>query len=56
LLNAIQRGNDVEWIDEYPRVIQSLSLEEVNAAVKKFLDPNRMVLVQAGTLSSVEKK
>jgi zinc protease len=56
LLNAIQRGNDVEWIDEYPRVIQSLSLEEVNAAGKKFLDPNRMVLVQAGTLSSVEKK
>ena len=56
LLNAIQRGYGPEWIDEYPRRIQALSLEEVNAAIKKFLAPDKMVLVQAGTLTNDAKK
>ena len=54
LLNALQRGYGPEWVDEYPRRLQALTLEEVNSAIKKFVDPAKMVTVMAGTLP--EKK
>ena len=50
LLNALQRGYGPEWLDEYPRRLQALTLAEVNSAAKKMIDPDRMVTVQAGTL------
>ncbi|MSU49093.1 MAG: insulinase family protein [Opitutus sp.] len=50
LLNAVQRGYGPEWADEFPRRVQALSLEEVNASIKKFIDPEKMVTVLAGTL------
>jgi zinc protease len=50
LLNALQRGYGPEWVDEFPRRLQALTLEEVNAAIKKFVHPDRMVVVMAGSL------
>lgn len=50
LLAAVQRGYDVTWLDEYPQAIAALTVEQVNAAIKKHLDPNKMVLVKAGTV------
>jgi zinc protease len=50
LLNALQRGYGPEWVDEFPGRIQALTLAEVNAAIKKFIDPTKMVTVLAGTL------
>ena len=54
LLNALQRGLGPEWVDEYPRRLQALTLEQVNGAAKKYLNPDKMVTVLAGTLP--EKK
>ena len=39
-----------EWVDEYPRRLQALTLEQVNATIKKYLNPDKMVTVLAGTL------
>ena len=50
MLNALQRGYGPEWLDEYPRRLQALTLEDVNASIKTLLDPDKMVSVQAGTL------
>ena len=50
LLTALQRGRGPEWIDEYPRQLQALTLDDVNAAIRRHLDPDRMVMVSAGTL------
>jgi zinc protease len=50
LLAALQRGRGPEWIDEYPRQLKALTLEDVNAAIRRHLDPDRMVTVAAGTL------
>ena len=50
LLNALQRGYGVESVDEFPRRVQALGLDEVNASIKKFIDPEKMVTVLAGTL------
>jgi zinc protease len=48
LLNAIHRGYDVTWLDEYPKRIAALSLQEVNGAIKKHLHPDKMALIKAG--------
>jgi zinc protease len=48
LLNAIHRGYDVTWLDEYPKRIAALSLQEVNGAIKKHLHPDKMTLIKAG--------
>lgn len=50
LLAAVHRGYDVNWLDRYPQVIESLTLDQVNGAVKKHLKPDDMVLIEAGTI------
>ena len=50
LLQAVQRGYDVSWLDEYPDAINALTISQVNAAIKKHVDPSRLVLVEAGTV------
>ncbi|MDP3069485.1 MAG: pitrilysin family protein [Opitutaceae bacterium] len=54
LLNALRRGYGPEWIDDYPRQLQALTLAEVNAAIRQRLDPDKMVTVLAGTLPAAK--
>ncbi len=56
LLEAIHRGYDVNWIDQYPERVAALTLEEVNGAIKKHLQPGKMTLIKAGTLEAGDKK
>jgi zinc protease len=49
LLAAKHRGLDASWLDEYPRRVNALSLDQVNGAIKKHLDPEKMVLIKAGS-------
>lgn len=51
LLNAIHRGYDVTWLDEYPKRVEALTTAEVNSAIKKYLKPESMYLVKAGSVS-----
>jgi zinc protease len=50
LLNALQRGYGPEWVDEFPRRVEALSLPTVNATIQRFLQPDRMITVLAGSL------
>ena len=50
LLAAVHRGYDVSWLDEYPNKINSLTTEQVNAAIKKYLKPENMILIKAGNV------
>ena len=50
LLRAVQRGLPLSWLDDYPKVINALTTAQVNTAIKKHLDPGKMVTVLAGTL------
>ena len=49
LLNAVNRGYDQTWLDEFPVKVNALSSEQVNGAIKKYLKPESMVMVKAGT-------
>ena len=53
LLTAIHRGYDVTWLDELPKVINSLTLDQVNGAIKKHVKPDDMFLIKAGTVTDV---
>ncbi len=50
LLIAVNRGLDVTWLDEYPKKIASLTTGEVNAAIKKYVKPETMFIIKAGTI------
>jgi zinc protease len=47
---AVLRGYPVSWLDDYPRAIEALTLDEVNHAIKKHIEPQKMVFVKAGTV------
>jgi zinc protease len=50
ILRTVQRGKALSWLDEYPKAINALTLEQVNGAIRKYLNPDKMVLIEAGTL------
>jgi zinc protease len=50
LLSAVQRDKPLSWLDDYPKAVDALTLEQVNAAIRRYLQPDAMVLIEAGTL------
>lgn len=56
ILNALQRGYDLSWLDEYPAALNALTLDQVNAAIKEHLNPDRMVIIKAGTVTDMAAK
>ena len=53
LLIALHRGYDQAWLDQYPQVIEALTLTEVNNVMKKYLNPEEMFISKAGTIPGV---
>jgi len=49
LVNA-EEDRPVDYLDEYPSIINKLSLQEVDDAIKKYLNLNSVVTVSAGTI------
>ena len=54
ILSTLNRDLELSFIDQYPARIGSLTKEQVNAAIKKHLDPEKMVMVKAGTVPGVK--
>jgi Predicted Zn-dependent peptidases len=50
ILQMLNAGMPLSFVDEYPHRVAALTLEDVNGAIKRHLDPAKMVLVQAGTV------
>jgi zinc protease len=50
ILNTIRRGLPLSWIDDYPKKVASLTLEQVNGAIRHHLDPAKLVIARAGTI------
>lgn len=44
----------VEYIDRYPQVVQSVSVEEVNAAIRKYFRPDQLTVVIAGDFEAAK--
>jgi len=50
ILTVLNSGMPLEFVDAYPKRIDALTLDQVNGAIKRHIDPDRMVLVEAGTV------
>jgi zinc protease len=50
LLNSVNRGMGPTWLDQYPQRVNALTVEQVNSAIKKHLNPDEMLTVKAGTV------
>ncbi|MGB6355555.1 MAG: pitrilysin family protein [Steroidobacteraceae bacterium] len=52
LLTDLQRGYGVSRVADYPGAVKALTLEEVNSAIRKHLNPGDMVTVEAGSVAA----
>jgi zinc protease len=51
ILETLERGKPLSWLDDYTKAIDSLTADEVDGAMKRHLDPERAVLVEAGSFA-----
>jgi zinc protease len=51
ILQMLNAGMPLNFVDEYPKKVAALTLEDVNGAIRRHLDPSKMVVVQAGTVA-----
>jgi zinc protease len=56
LLLTVNRGLPLTWLDSYPQEIGALTPAQVNAAIKKHLNPEKMVIIKAGTVTGAVAK
>ncbi len=50
ILRTVQRGLPLTSIDTYAERVDALTLAEVNGVIRKYLNPENMIQVRAGTL------
>ena len=55
ILNTMNRELPLSFIDEFGSKVNAMTLAQVNGSIKKHLDPEKMVLVKAGTVPGVTK-
>jgi zinc protease len=50
LLRTVQRGLPLEWVDQYPKNVDALTLDQVNRAIRRYVDPAKLVVIRAGSV------
>jgi zinc protease len=55
LLATVNRGLPLSWLDTYPAEIGALTPAQINGAIKKHLNPEKMVIIKAGTVPGASK-
>ncbi|MCB0281232.1 MAG: insulinase family protein [Calditrichae bacterium] len=50
ILDFIQNGFDISYLDQYPKDLNKLTHSQVNNIIKKYIDPDAVVTVVAGSV------
>jgi len=50
ILSNSERGRAIDYLDVFTELINEITLDEVNDAIKKYIDKDRLVFVAAGSL------
>jgi len=50
ILTNAERGRLNDYLDMYPELIEAINLDQVNNAIKKYVDKDKLVFVAAGSL------
>jgi zinc protease len=52
LLSTVQRGLPLSWVDDYPRSVEAVTLDQVNGAIRRYVDPAKLVIIRAGSVGA----
>ncbi|MFV8341992.1 M16 family metallopeptidase [Flavobacterium sp. XS2P39] len=50
ILGFIERGLEPSYIEQYPKDIEKVTLKEVNDAIKKYIQLDKMIIIKSGSL------
>ncbi|OMQ07812.1 pitrilysin family protein [[Flexibacter] sp. ATCC 35103] len=50
ILSFIERGLEPNYIEQYPKDIEKVTLQQVNDAIKKYIQPDKMIFIKSGSL------
>ncbi|MBK0368777.1 M16 family metallopeptidase [Flavobacterium agrisoli] len=50
ILSFVERGLEPSYIDQYPKDIEKATLREVNDAIKKYIQLDKMIIIKSGSL------
>ncbi|MDR6763676.1 zinc protease [Flavobacterium sp. 2755] len=50
ILGFVERGLEPNYIEQYPKDIQKVTLDQVNATIKKYIQLDKMIVVKSGSL------
>jgi len=56
ILQAVQAGLGPQYLDDYPMQVAALTLQQVNDAIRRHLDPDKMITVIAGSVPAPQTK
>lgn len=55
ILGFVERGQGPEYIYQYPKDIEATTLNQVNSAIQKFIDLDKLVIIKSGSLDQYGK-
>jgi len=50
LLSFVERGLEPSYIDQYSKDINAVTLDQVNTAIKKYIDLDKLIIIKSGSL------
>jgi zinc protease len=50
ILNFLERGLSPDYLEQYPKDIEKVTLKEVNDAIKKYIQLDKMIIIKSGSL------
>lgn len=53
IISNVEQGRDLDYIDNFPNIINELTKKEVNDAIKKYINLERLHIAAAGTLDKL---
>jgi zinc protease len=56
LMSHLYIDRDLHWDEKFDAAIKSLTTEQIKSAMKHYIDPNKMIMVQAGDFSKVKSQ
>ncbi|QTD36913.1 insulinase family protein [Polaribacter batillariae] len=50
IMSVVKRGLDPDYINQYPKDIDAVTLDQVNNAIKKYANLNKLIIIKSGSL------
>lgn len=50
ILSFVERGLEPDYIEQYPKDIEKVTLQEVNSAINKYIQLDKLIVIKSGSL------